>query len=125
MKKGYVLLISVLIIGAVSSAIAVAMLNLGSGITTSGIYLEKAYQAKGLAEACAEEALQQIRDNTAFASSGSLALGNGSCTYLVTNLGSENRQINTTGTIDIVFSKIQININQINPKIIVSNWQEI
>ncbi|HOX60785.1 MAG TPA: hypothetical protein PLV72_02135 [Candidatus Magasanikbacteria bacterium] len=124
-KKGFILLITVLVIGAVATAIAVGLLNLGSGATTSSIYLTQSFQAKALADACAEEGLQQIRDSTPFAGTGSLIIGQGDCSYAVTNTGGSNRIVNTTGTVGMVVRKVRVTITAINPYIVVSSWQEI
>jgi len=124
-KKGFVLLITVLVIGAVATAIAVGLLNLGSGVTVSSIYLEQSFQAKALADACAEEGLQQIRDNTAFAGTGTLVLGQGNCSYTVTSGGGSNRTVETVGTVDSVVRKVRVLVTAINPYIVVSSWQDI
>lgn len=124
-KNGFILLITVLVIGAVATAIAVGLLNLGSGATTSSIYLEQSFQAKALADACAEEGLQQIRDSTPYTGTGSLTLGQGTCSYTVSNTGGSNRTVNATGTVGIVVRKVIVTTSAINPYIVISSWQEI
>jgi len=124
-KKGYIALITVLITGAIGVAIATSLLLLGLGSSRTSFALEQSNQAKALANACAEEALQQIRDSTAFTGTGNLTLGQGSCAYTVTNDGGENRTVTASGTVGTVVRKIKIIVNTINPAINLTSWQEV
>jgi len=69
-KKGYVVLLSILIVGAVGMAVTVSLLLLGLGSSRTSFAYEQSGYAKSLASACAEEALQQVRDSTSFTGSG-------------------------------------------------------
>ena len=121
---GYVTLISTLIVGAVGVAIALSLILLGAGSSRTSFALQQSAQAKGLDNACAEEALEQIRESTPFTGSGNLTLGQGTCSYTVTNTGGTNRTITASGTVGTIIRKISITITAINPLIIVSSWQE-
>lgn len=125
-SKGFITLISVLVVGAVGVAITLSVILLGLGSSRTSFALEQSNQAKVLANACAEEALQQIEDSTPFTSTGtSLTLGLGTCTYTVTNDGGQNRTITATGTVGTMIRKSTIIINQISPLITVTSWQEV
>jgi len=124
-KKGYVALITVLISGAIGVAIATSLLLLGLGSSRTSFALEQSNQAKALANACSEEALQQIRDSTPFTGTGSLTLGQGTCGYTVVNDGGENRTVTASGTVGTVVRKIKIIVNTINPAINLTSWQEV
>jgi hypothetical protein len=124
-SKGYITLLSVLVVGAIGTAITASLILLGLGSSSSSFSYQQMYQAKNLANSCAEEALEQIRDVTAFFGSGSLSMGQGSCTYEVANTGGESRLIKTTGTVGGAVRKTSVIITAINPLIIVSSWQEI
>ncbi|MEW6617312.1 MAG: hypothetical protein AB1333_02740 [Patescibacteria group bacterium] len=121
---GYITLVSVLVAGAIGVAIAVSVILLGVGSSQTSFANEKSNQAKGLANACAEEALQQIHDSPSFASSGTLTLGQGTCGYSVTNGGGSNRTIISSSTVGTIVRKINIQINQISPTIQILSWQE-
>ena len=123
-KNGYVTLISVLVIGAVGVAITLSLILLGAGSSRTSFALQQSAQAKGLANACAEEALEQIREATSFTGSGNLTLGQGICSYTVTNTGGANRTVTTSGTVGTITRKVSITITAINPLIIVGSWQE-
>ena len=124
-QGGYITLISVLIVGAVGVAVTLSIILLGLGLSRTSFATEQSNQAKGLANACAEEALQQIRDSLSFTGSGNLALGQGACSYIVTSQGGQNRTVTASGTVGTIVRKVTIIINQINPLIIITSWQEV
>ena len=123
--SGYITLISVLVVGAVGVAIALSLILLGTGSSRTSFANERSNQSKALANACAEEAFQQIRDSTPFTGSGTLTFGQGVCSYTVTSQGGQNRTITTSGTVGTIIRKVNIIINKINPAIIVTSWQEV
>lgn len=124
-RGGYIFLITVLVIGAVGVAIATSLLWLGLGSSKSSFALTQSNQAKALANACAEEALQQITNSISFSGTGNLALGQGTCTYTVTKLTGQNRTITASGTVGTIIRKINISINKITPNVVVTSWQEV
>ncbi len=124
-KNGYITLISVLIVGAVGVVITTSLILLGLGSSRTSFAIEQSNQAKGLANACAEEALQQIRDSTPYTGSGNLAFGEGSCSYTVSSQGGQNRTITSSGLVGTITRKVKIIIDRINPAIQVVSWQEV
>ena len=124
-KKGYITLLMVIIVGAIGVATSVSLLLLGIGFSKTSLSIEKSNQAKALSNACAEAALDQIRSSPSFSGSAGLTFGRGSCSYTVTNLGGQNRLVNTSSTVDEVIRKIKITLNQITPKINLTLWQEV
>ena len=125
MRKGYIALITVLVTGAVGVAITVSLILLGLGSSRTSFSLEQSNQAKALANACSEEALQQIRDSTPFTGTGNLTLGRGTCAYAVVNDGAQNRTVSASGTVGTVVRKVKITIDKINPSINITSWQEV
>lgn len=124
-NNGYVALISVLIIGSVGTAIAVSLILLGLGSSRTSFSLEQSNQTKALVNACVEEALQKIKDSTPFSGTGNLSLGQGSCTYTVTKLSGQNREIISSGAVGTIVRKAKITIDKINPDINIISWQEV
>ena len=124
-NQGYIVLITVLVIGAVGVAIAVSLLLLGLGSSRTSFALEQSNQAKALANACSEEALQQIHDSNPFEGSGNLTLGQGACTYTITKLVGQNRTITASGTVGTVIRKVSISLDKITPSINITSWQEV
>jgi hypothetical protein len=102
------------------------LILLGISSSRTSFAIEQSNQAKALANACAEEALQQIRDSTPYvARSGSFLLEQGECIFSVTNEGGQNRNITVLATVGTIVRKLKIIINQINPTIEVVSWQEV
>ena len=124
-QYGYITLISVLVVGAVGVAITISLILLGLGSSRTSFALEQSNQAKALTNACAEEAMQQIRDSMSFTGNGNLSLGQGTCNYTVTSQGGQNRTITALGTVGTIVRKVKIIISKINPTITVTSWQEV
>jgi len=124
-NQGYAILLSILIVGAVGAAIAISSSLSGFISYRTSSILEQSGQARALADACTEEALQQIKDSVAFSGSGSLLLEEGSCSYTVTKLTGQNRTINATGMVGTVVRKVRVTIDKINPSINVTSWREV
>jgi hypothetical protein len=123
-ERGYVALLAVLIVGAASTAVAVALLTIGVDSQRSALVAMRAVQARGLASTCAEEALQEIHDATSYTGTNTLNLGQGSCTYTVTNAGGVNRTITASGTVDTVVRRVALSIS-VGSTITVTSWQEV
>ena len=123
-QQGYIALLAVLILGAASTAIAVTLLITGVDSQRVALVGENSMQARNLATACVEEALQQMHDNTSYTGSGNLTLGAGTCTYTVTNTGGTNRNILASGTVGSVVRKLQVSATAGPSAISASSWQD-
>ncbi|MCX6793145.1 MAG: hypothetical protein NTY12_03895 [Candidatus Falkowbacteria bacterium] len=123
--NGYITLISVLVIGAIGTAVVISVIWLGIGSSRSSFADEQSDQAWGLANACAEEALQQIRSSSAYTGTGNLTLGQGTCSYTVTNTGGTTRSVTASGTVGTMIRRSAISITALNPKLVISSWQEV
>ena len=122
--QGFAILFSVLIVGAVGLFVASSLLLLGVDTHRTSFSVIQSSQALGLADACAEEALEQIFENNAYTEPGNLTLSTGSCSYTVTNTGGSTRSITTTGTVGTIVRKTTLTVTSILPTITVSTWQE-
>ena len=123
-KFGFATLFSLLVVSAISLTIAISVIISGVGTIKSARSLETSAEARALANACAEEALQMIRDLETYSGTDTIILGNGSCTYIVNNLGGESRSISASGISGESIRKVNVLINAINPVIQISSWQE-
>lgn len=124
-ESGYIALIAVLIVGAVSLAATVGVLLSGTDTQRSVLTQQQSAQALGLATSCAEESLQLMHDTTTFTGSGNMSLGTGSCLYTITNTGGQNRVIDTTGTVDNVVRKLKVYVTIGSTSISITSWQEV
>ena len=123
-ESGYIALISVLVIGAIGLSVTIGILLIGMGVSRSSFVYRQSMQALGLADACAEEALQQIRSNTAFTGTSSLTLGSGTCSYTVASTGGSTNSITAFGTVGTVIRRVAISTSANTPRILISSWQE-
>lgn len=123
-QAGFSLLLSIVLIGAISVSIMVSTLLIGIDSSRTSFIIERSNKAKAIVNACTEKALQQIRNSTPFIGYGGLVFSSGSCGYFVTNTGGTNRNIIASSTVGTIIRKVQVNITAINPNITVSSWQE-
>jgi len=132
-NQGFITLMATLLVVAIGLSISVSLLILGVDSTRTSFVIEQSYQASSLANACAEESLQKIYDSmavlpppdpTPFTGTGSLTIGQGSCSYTVTDTGGGTMNIITSGTVGTVIRKNQIILSSVSP-LAISSWQEI
>lgn len=124
-SNGYTTLITTLVVSAVIIGTAVFLLQ--NNVSLSGITTEtySYYSSKTIADACAERALMEIRNSTNYTGSDTLTVGNGECSYTVTNTGGQNRNIETEGTDNNSYTRIIIEIDAINPNINITRWEYV
>lgn len=123
-SKGYIALLTVLIVGAASLAIALSVLLRGSESRKMAQAEQLSIQSRKLADACAEEALQQIHDSTSFTGTNNLTFSTGTCSYTVTNTGGSNRSITSSGNANGVVRKDAISATIGAVTISIVSWQE-
>lgn len=125
-RGGYVALITIIIIGAVALSVAISSAILAVAQGRNGLLAQNFSESKGLASACAEKALMDLKENVNYQGDETITLGNGQCQiYQIENLGEEARIIKVTGRVNQVTKKIKIIISQINPIIIFTSWLEV
>jgi len=124
-NNGYILLLAVLIIGSVALAISLSVVLLSTDAQRTSFAIVQSNQAKALANTCAEQALEEIRELDSYTGTSGLTLGEGTCSFSVTNLGGEVRNIEASGTVDNVTRRVEVDINQITTNINISSWQEV
>ncbi len=123
-NEGYVALISILIVGAIGLSVATSLVLLGLGASRSSFVLEQSNQAKALANACVEEALQQVWDDDAYIGMGNLIFGQGNCSYSVSSPMAP-KTIAAIGRVGTVVRKISVTVDQFRPYLQVNPWQEV
>ena len=124
-NRGYITLISVLVVGAIGLAASLSLILLGTDSSRTSFAGEQSSQAKALADACAEEALREISESSSYTGNDSISLGQGTCAYDVTSQGGGNRTIEASGTVGSVVRKVEVLIDAVSPQINISSWQEV
>lgn len=123
--NGYIALISILIISAVLLLVAVSSGLLSISEASIGLEKSQGSRAIYLATACAEEALQKIKESSSFSGSGNLTTEDGDCGYTVEDLGEQSRLITASGTVQNAVGKIKVAVDQVLPDIHIVSWQEV
>lgn len=124
-SNGYIALLLVLVVGAISLATSLALITSGVNSQKTIRVTEQSVVNRGLAGACIEEALQQMYSNTSYSGSGNVTLGGLSCSYVVTKTGRSSRIITSETTVSSVTRKIKV-YAIINPSSIsIASWKEV
>jgi hypothetical protein len=125
-QHGYIALMAILIIGAAATAIGLTLLSTGADSARVGTVEQQGKQARSLAIACGEEAMQQLHDNIAFtATNSSMSLGQGNCTYSVGVSGPTARVISASGTVGTTTRKIQAPVTINASTITAATWLDV
>lgn len=133
MKKfydsGYIALMTVILMGAIVSAITFTLLTLSIVYNKNSITSIKLQTARNYSESCAEEALRIIRTKT-YTGSGSFDVNGDAiddCSYSISGT-QPNLTINAENIPqpnDGPKRKIQIVTSAVSPKIILTSWTEV
>lgn len=125
-QQGYIALITVLIISAISLLIAINANLFGISESDMGFIKNQASESYYLANACAEYALIELKDNQDYSGEETLAIGAGTCSILkIRGQGNRNRIVQVTGSVYNLTRKIEINIAKIDPEMEIQSWKEV
>jgi len=119
-KKGFITLISVLLLGAVGLAITLSLLLLGISSSRTSFTMEQGTETSGIVDTCAEDALERLRKNPSFSGTVTFPLYDGTCTYTVS--GSV---IQVTGEKANIVKRLVITVTQTTPYVLVGSWEEV
>jgi len=124
MNKGFGTLFIVIVLGGIALALALWVSTSGLWSVRGSINNASSAQTKALVNACAEVALEAMRENNSYVGTSNVTISGNTCTYTVTNTGGSNRSVSVTGNIGAITRKLLITTNAFNPLTIVS-WQEV
>lgn len=121
--KGFSTLLIVIILGGVALTLVLTLAASSvwsmKGSVDSGI----SNQAKSLVNACAEVALEAMREDNSYAGTNNITLQGATCTYTVTNTGGTTRSITVSGVVRDITRKLLITTSTFNP-LVIASWQE-
>lgn len=125
-SRGFIVLTATLAVSAIGATIAVSLLLLGVASSRSSFVLEQSNQAKALANACAENALNQLRLDENYAGNETIVLGAGECFIAEPGgSGDSDRTIQATGTVGLVVRRVEVNVSSLFPTATLNSWQEV
>ncbi len=122
--RGYIALLSLILISAIGVAIMISVVTSGINAAKTDFSLQQGGLARNLASSCTEEALQLILETRVSSSSGSLTIASGTCTYLITS-SSSIITVKSTGYLGAFTSKIKVVIATTSPSVTLSSWEEV
>ncbi len=114
-----------MVAATIGAAITVGLLLGGTDAIDFAKAMQEGYQARALADACTEQALQTLHDNLSFTGVVPLTLSTGTCTADVVNLGGTQREVRSVGTVGGTVRRIRVSINALQPMISVSTSQDV
>lgn len=122
-QKGYIALIAVLIILAVTLAIGLTLNILSIGETQTGLLRQQSAASFTLADGCVQEAYTRIKRDNNY-TGGNLNITDGSCTITVTSQGPR-RTITVESDINNIKRRIESEVRIVGNNIQVDYWQEL
>lgn len=125
-RTGYVFLMTVLVIGVIATATATSLMLLGWAAEQNGQLVVHSAQAFENAQTCTERALKQLRYDPAYAGSGIIMLGNGSCTiHAIGGQGNGERTLCSEGESGGSIRRLEVRVMRLYPSVIVKSWREV
>lgn len=124
-QSGYVLLLSMILISIVGVVIGTTLLLIGVNSTKRSILQEESSIARVLADACAEYALDQLRQNYSYAGNESLNFTTGNCDILPVLQNGLVRTLQTRGMVDTASRQVAVEITGNSPQLTLGSWQEV
>lgn len=121
-KGGYIALMTTILVSALTVSL-VSVSLFGATSNSLAVFAQEQMRiAHALADACAEVALEEIRESTSFSGTGTLNFDRGSCNYSVQSTGAQNRIIEAKGVVGTITRTVEVRISNITPSIAVEYW---
>lgn len=124
-QQGVIVLLTVVIVCAITTAIAVSLLLLGIGSAKTSFTLVQSQQAKSLANACAELALNGLRLSETYTWPGVQTIGAGTCTASLSGSGDSGRGVTASGIVGTVVRRVTITGLNLATQAVVTQWAEV
>lgn len=124
--KAYVALFTVILVGVIGISVATSLLLLGLDFWRTSFSSQQSDQARAYADACAEVALNRIRENINYSGNDTITFPNGNCIIRpVIGSGTETPAVETQAQVGESIRKIQVVLNSVRPQIEIYQWLEV
>lgn len=124
-KKGFAAIVSVLILGAISVSVAVAVLLYTVDNVRNSADFRESTRARVYADTCAEIALENYRQSSAYNGEQVVDFENGSCKISEFAVEGSETVFYTSGNVDGFRRNYRISIESRSPQIQISSWSEV
>lgn len=128
-NSGYIILLSVLVIGAVIGSLAI--FNLSFGLTSREIaqLIQDTTQARALAETCIESGLLQIKTSDPLTLSDTRTFEYGTCSYTIESLSASTSTLTASSQLNAITRQFLVTVGKeitgSTTSILSVDWQEI
>ncbi|MDH5533904.1 MAG: hypothetical protein OEX81_05785 [Candidatus Pacebacteria bacterium] len=125
-QQGFVAFTSLIVISAVTLAIATSVALMGIDHAQGSLSISKNQETLAMTKSCAEEALIRLR-NVASYSGGTLNMTAGSCIISISGTGG-NKTIDITSNISgppTYTKSVRLTVKRIDGSINIVSWQEL
>jgi len=125
-KRGFITLMSVIVIGAVGTSVALTLLLLGTDSLRSTQNLFDSAKSRSYVDGCAEKALQTLRNNINYAGGETLDFPDGSCTILpIIGSGTQSPTIRSESAVAGTKRRAEVSVKQVSPQLKLNYWKEV
>lgn len=124
-EHGYVVLMSTIIVTSIIVAITVSLLGASTSDLQNGTIRTQSAASRHLADACAEIALQELKDTGVATASTQVTLPHGTCAYSTTSPTPETRLIVASAAVQNAIRKVKIEVSQVTPTLEILSWREV
>lgn len=126
MRNGYVFLATVLLVGAIATAVVTSLLFIAVNGSRTTLVLQQSSLSHSYAMTCAEIALRSMRSNGSYAGSETVTMANGTCTvYAISATGDDGRVVCVEGTSGATKRRMEIVLSSLIPSVAITSWQEV
>lgn len=123
-QKGFSTLLIVILLGGVALALTLTLSTSSLWSIRGSIDSKSSNTTKSLVNACAEIALEAMRENNSYTGTGNVTLSGNTCSYAVTNTGGTTRSVAVSGAVNGITRKLSITTTAFNP-LTIGSWQEV
>lgn len=125
-KKGYITLLSVIILTSMASLIVAGGLLTNIDKIDIVNSVEGSKIAKLSAESCAEIAINNLKSNLNYTGNENISFENSDCSIgTISGSGNQDRSFEVSGTYLNTIKRFLIQIENINPTTDITSWREI
>jgi hypothetical protein len=124
-RRGIITILSTLIVAAIGLGIAISLLLTSTDVLRTAQILTASHEARALADACAEHALNKLRLSKSYTGDELLTFPRGQCQINALTGTGNVRTITAQADVASSTRRVRIETSQLQPSLLLSTWQEI
>ena len=125
-RRGFVFLLSVLVIGAIVMGMVLSLVLLGIAAEQNSLAVAQGVQAHEYALTCAERGLRNLRSDLSYDGGETVTFADGGCGVAHTGgSGNTNRALCLQGWSGRSTRRIEIMIREVYPRVKIASWKEV